>query len=468
MSQQTRTRLWTALTLVALALTALLGTPRVAQGLAPTWQPNTAYAVNQLVSYNGIEYKCIQAHTALVGWEPPNVPALWGRQTSGPTATPTRAATATPTRAVTTTPTRAVTATPTRVATATPTRVATATPTPNTGGGLKKHILVGYWHNFDNGAGNIKLRNVSTKWDVINVSFAEPTSPTSGDMRFTPYNDTVAGFQSDVAYLKSQGKRVLISIGGANGQVQLTSTTARDAFVNTMAGIIATYGFDGIDIDFEGHSLILNPGDRDINNPTTPVIVNTIAALRSLKARFGAGLMLTMAPETFFVQLGYSFYGGTCLGCDTRAGAYLPVIQALRNDLNWLQVQNYNSGPITGLDGQYHSMGGADFHVAMLDMLLTGFPVAGTGQTFAALRPDQVVLGLPANGNAGGGYTAPAEVQRAVDQIVKGIPATTYQLRSNPANNRAFRGLMAWSVNWDQFAGFLFTNSHRPYLDALP
>ncbi|WP_349290090.1 carbohydrate-binding protein [Thermoanaerobacterium thermosaccharolyticum] len=22
-------------------------------------------------------YKCIQAHTSLVGWEPPNVPALW-------------------------------------------------------------------------------------------------------------------------------------------------------------------------------------------------------------------------------------------------------------------------------------------------------------------------------------------------------------------------------------------------------
>ncbi|HEU4323616.1 MAG TPA: glycosyl hydrolase family 18 protein [Roseiflexaceae bacterium] len=474
MSQQTLARLSAALTVLALALTALLGPARPAQALAPAWQPNTAYAVNQLVSYNNVEYKCIQAHTSLVGWEPPNVPALWGRQSTVSTATPTRAATATPTRAATATPTRAATATPTRVTTATPTRVATATPTrvatatPTTGGGLKKHILVGYWHNFDNGSGNIKLRNVSTKWDVINVSFAEPTSPTSGDMRFTPYNDTVAGFQADVAYLKSQGKRVLISIGGANGQVQLTTTAARDAFVNTMAGIISTYGFDGIDIDFEGHSLILNPGDRDINNPTTPVIVNTIAALRSLKARFGAGLMLTMAPETFFVQLGYSFYGGTCSGCDTRAGAYLPVIQALRNDLNWLQVQNYNSGPIAGLDGQYHSMGSADFHVAMLDMLLAGFSVAGTGQTFAALRPDQVVLGLPANGNAGGGYTAPAEVQRAVDHIVRGIPATSYQLRSNPANNGAFRGMMAWSVNWDQFAGFIFTNSHRPYLDALP
>ncbi|WNG16337.1 hypothetical protein F0U63_17990 [Cystobacter fuscus] len=27
--------------------------------------------------------------------------------------------------------------------------------------------------------------------------------------------------------------------------------------------------------------------------------------------------------------------------------------------------------------------------------------------------------------------------------------------------------LMSWSVNWDAFANYEFTNSHRPYLDAL-
>ncbi len=43
----------------------------------PNWAPNTAYAVGALVMYNGVEYKCLQAHTSQVGWEPPNVPALW-------------------------------------------------------------------------------------------------------------------------------------------------------------------------------------------------------------------------------------------------------------------------------------------------------------------------------------------------------------------------------------------------------
>lgn len=41
------------------------------------WQPWTAYAIGDVVTYNGVEYECIQAHTSHPGWEPPNVPALW-------------------------------------------------------------------------------------------------------------------------------------------------------------------------------------------------------------------------------------------------------------------------------------------------------------------------------------------------------------------------------------------------------
>lgn len=41
------------------------------------WQPYTAYVIGDEVTYNGILYRCRQAHTSLPGWEPPNVPALW-------------------------------------------------------------------------------------------------------------------------------------------------------------------------------------------------------------------------------------------------------------------------------------------------------------------------------------------------------------------------------------------------------
>ncbi|PBC66190.1 protocatechuate 3,4-dioxygenase beta subunit [Streptomyces sp. TLI_235] len=50
-------------------------------GPAPggTWRAGTAYRVGDLVTYGGVGYVCVQAHTAFAGWEPPNVPALWRR-----------------------------------------------------------------------------------------------------------------------------------------------------------------------------------------------------------------------------------------------------------------------------------------------------------------------------------------------------------------------------------------------------
>lgn len=413
-----------------------------------TWAPNTAYTVGQIVAYNGVNYRCRQNHTSLVGWEPPNVPALWEAVGTSATATPPGTATRTPTAS----PTANVTATP------------TATPSSD---GLPTRLIVGYWHNFDNGSGFIPLRDVSLAFDVINVAFAEPTGSAPGVIGFTPHTYTPAQFSADVAYLQSRGKKVLISIGGANGTVQLTTTAARDNFVSSMIGIIETYGFDGMDIDFEGHSLFLNTGDTNFQAPTTPVILNTIAAIRSVRNHFGSGFILGMAPETFFVQVGYTFYGGIG-NVDNRAGAYLPVLYGVRDILTFLYVQDYNSGPVTALDGQYYSMGNADFHVAMTEMVLQGFPVArNPAHFFPPLRPEQVAIGLPASVNAGNGYTAPAEVQRALDYLIKGRSfGGAYQLR-NPAGYPALRGLMTWSVNWDAFNQFEFSTSHRAYLNGL-
>ncbi|WP_238013025.1 lytic polysaccharide monooxygenase [Dactylosporangium sp. AC04546] len=44
-----------------------------------TWAAGTAYKVGDRVTYGGVTYECRQAHTAIAGWEPPNVPALWLR-----------------------------------------------------------------------------------------------------------------------------------------------------------------------------------------------------------------------------------------------------------------------------------------------------------------------------------------------------------------------------------------------------
>lgn len=41
------------------------------------WTTGIAYKVGDIVTYNGLSYKCIQPHTSLEGWTPAAVPALW-------------------------------------------------------------------------------------------------------------------------------------------------------------------------------------------------------------------------------------------------------------------------------------------------------------------------------------------------------------------------------------------------------
>lgn len=350
---------------------------------------------------------------------------------------------------------------------------ATGTTTGCTDSGLPKHALIGYLHeSFANGSGYLRMADVPDAWDIIDLAFGEPSSVTSGDIHFTRCQPSeCANVESDADFIaairakQAKGKKVLLSIGGQNGEVQLTTTAARDTFVSSVSAIIDKWGLDGLDVDFEGHSLYLNPGDTDFTHPTTPVIVNLIAALKALKAKYGPKFVLTMAPETFFVQLGYQFYGPGS-GGDARGGSYLPVIYALRDDLTVLHVQDYNSGPIMGLDNQWHFMGSADFHIAMTDMLVAGFPVAKTGKVFPGLRPDQIGIGLPAAVSAGNGYTAPAVVQQAMDCLVKGINCGGYALHAGPSPS--LRGLMTWSINWDRYYNWEFMNSHRPYLNSLP
>jgi len=57
--------------------------PRPSPSPAPSpggsWAPFTPYATGATVTFGAQRYRCIQSHTSLPGWEPPNVPALWGR-----------------------------------------------------------------------------------------------------------------------------------------------------------------------------------------------------------------------------------------------------------------------------------------------------------------------------------------------------------------------------------------------------
>ena len=152
-----------------------------------------------------------------------------------------------------------------------------------------------------------------------------------------------------------------------------------------------------------------------------------------------------MAPETAYVQGGYSAYGSIW-------GAYLPIIYGVKDKLTYIHVQHYNAGSGIGMDGNNYNQGTADYEVAMADMLLHGFPVGGNANNiFPALRSDQVMIGLPAAPAAApsGGYISPTEMKKALNYIIKGVPFGGKYKLSNQSGYPAFRSIMSWSINWD-------------------
>lgn len=306
----------------------------------------------------------------------------------------------------------------------------------------QSHDLVGYWHNWNDGAAPyIQLDVIDPRYTVIEIAFAEPLPGTTYDMAFTPSGTAQGTFIAQVAALQAQAMKVLIGIGGANATVQLNSDVQRDQFVSSLLAIVNTYGFDGIDIDLEGASVSSTGGS--IATPVDASIIRLIDAIEAIGDAFelqnGIPMMLTMAPETAYVQGGMSAFGGIW-------GAYLPIIEALRDRISILQVQLYNSGSMYGIDGGIYTQGTADFIVSQTEAVLQGFTTGGGA--FAPLPPEKVAIGLPACPNAaGGGYVSPAVLASAVNYLrgTGSQPGSYVRTSTYPT----VRGLMTWSINWD-------------------
>lgn len=304
--------------------------------------------------------------------------------------------------------------------------------------------LIGYWHNWnDPNAPSIPLNQIDSRYTIVDIAFAVPVVGTDYKMEFVPDQFSNSTFLSHVQALQSQGKKVIISIGGAATHVSLDNISERDTFISTMGNILTTYGFDGIDIDLEGSSVSVTGGT--IATPIDAKIINLIDAIKQIMSNYyttnNKRLLLTMAPETAFVQGGMSAYGGIW-------GAYLPIIHALRDSIEILHVQLYNSGSMYGIDGNIYTQGTSDFIVAMTEAVIQGFNTSGG--MFIGLPANKVAIGLPACPSAaGGGYTDTTSVINAV-QYLRGVgPKTgTYTLQLL-GGYPSLRGMMTWSINWD-------------------
>ena len=67
-------------------------------------------------------------------------------------------------------------------------------------------------------------------------------------------------FKADIKLKQSQGKKVMISLGGGGQHFALATQEGKQNFIKTVEDICTEFGFNGIDIDFETSSLELDPG----------------------------------------------------------------------------------------------------------------------------------------------------------------------------------------------------------------
>jgi chitinase len=298
---------------------------------------------------------------------------------------------------------------------------------------LPKHFLTGYWQDFVNTAAKLKLRDTPSEYDLIDVAFAE-TGAQPGQITFAVdpqlasavggYSD--AEFKSDIATLHSRGKKVILSVGGEAGRVSVGDATAATNFANSAWSLMQQYGFDGIDIDLENG---LNP-------------TYMAQALRSLRAKAGANLIITMAPQTIDMQ--------------STGGSYFALALSIKDILTVVYTQYYNSGAMLGCDQMAaYSQGSVNFMTALACIQLEN-----------GLRPDQVALGLPAGpGAAGGGVVAPALVNQALSCLATATNCGTFR---PPHTYPGIRGAMTWSINWDVTNGNTFARTVKPHLATLP
>jgi chitinase len=296
---------------------------------------------------------------------------------------------------------------------------------------LPAHMLTGYWQDFTNGATPLRLRDVSSNYDVIAVAFAGADPSRPGGVTFAVdsglssalggYSD--ADFRSDVQTLHGQGRKVIVSVGGQNGAISVSDPTSASNFASSVFGLMTSFGFDGVDIDLE----------NGIN------VASMSSALQQLAAKAGPNLVLAMAPQTLDVQPG---------------GGYLQLIDSVKGILTVVNTQYYNSGSMNGCDGNVYSEGSVDFITAQACILMQH------------IRPDQVGLGFPASpSGAGSGFVSPSVVNAALDCLAAGTSCGRFR---PPTTWPSIRGVMDWSINWDAASGYDFADTVRPHLAHLP
>jgi chitinase len=296
------------------------------------------------------------------------------------------------------------------------------------GSGIPTGSVIGYFDNW----GTTQIQNFPSVYNVICYAFAEGSGTDGASIYMYPPSGTnpLSSAASNIATAKSQGKLVLLSIGGGSSpNITLENSSDVNTFVSSVENLVSTYGFNGIDLDLENSSVTVNSGDN-VNSPTTTDIVEMGQALTTLKNHFGSSFLITYAPETADIDA-YGTYGG-------EWGSYLALISATRSVLSMVDIQCYDSGSMYAANGSIVAENTVAFEQDMADLLCNGYTISG-GQWFNSMPASQVSIG------------------NEVGQESTSVAVSAYN--NLKGEHGSFGGVMVWDMNTDVADGSAWANA---------
>lgn len=277
----------------------------------------------------------------------------------------------------------------------------------------------------------VSLLDIPSCYNVIIYSFIETSSATNYCIpMLTPLNGSTvvehASNKPSILELQAQGRKVLISIGGANGHLEIKDEQKANTFAQGVIDIIEEYNFDGIDIDLEGGS---------VNLTSNGFFWKSVVIMIDYFKSKGKDFWITAAPE--WVLLGNN-------------GFYDQLFKNIgMENMTVIWPQSYNQGPNATvnpnyIDGRWAPIGPnnmLEFSKAMIEMFVTEGGNKSNGSAFILFPQEKFAFGIPANKGAANPTTTGQYVLSPTE-----INSLWTYLNDKSIN---IKGFMNWSADWD-------------------